>query len=330
MVKTKVSVKVLSATLAITTILSAAILTPKKVSALSKDCFAESVVNVAKGQIGYTAGANKWTKYANDFDTKWPNFYNYPKQGADWCDIFVDWCFVTAFGEANARELLRQPTKSCGAGCYYSLHYFKDNGQYISKGDKLPLAGDQVFFGTNINYESGVTHTGLVESVNYSNSTVTVIEGNTGNSVQRKTYTFDHYRILGYGRPRFTISTGALDFVTNLYQQALGRTPSADERNYWAKLIQNGSMSSARVAYEFFTSAEFIDRNTSNEAFVNMLYKGILTRNPDGSGFYYWLVRLRSGGSGSSRNSIIKEFANSAEFRNDVCRYKYDINPGSV
>ncbi|MBR5057644.1 MAG: DUF4214 domain-containing protein, partial [Clostridiales bacterium] len=81
------------------------------------------------------------------------------------------------------------------------------------------------------------------------------------------------------------------------------------------------------VAYEFFTSAEFINRNTSNEAFVNMLYKGILTRNPDSSGFNYWVGRLRSG---SSRNSIIKEFANSAEFRNDVCRYKYDINPGSV
>ncbi|MBR5041335.1 MAG: DUF4214 domain-containing protein [Clostridiales bacterium] len=325
MANTKVSVKVLSGTLAIITMLSAAVLTPKKVSALSKDCLAESAVNVARNQIGYTAGSGKWTKYANDFDTKWPNFYNYPKQGADWCDIFVDWCFVTAFGEANARELLRQPTKSCGAGCYYSLHYFMDYGQYFSRGTKLPLAGDQVFFGTSTNYESGVTHTGLVESVNYNNSTVTVIEGNTSNSVQRKTYSFNYNRILGYGRPRFTISTGALDFVTNLYQQALGRTPSADERNYWAAKITKGTMGSARVAYEFFTSAEFLNRNTSNEAFVNMLYKGVLTRNPDSSGFNYWVGRLRGG---SSRVSIIQEIANSAEFRNDVCKYKYDIFAG--
>lgn len=327
MVKTKVSVKVLSATLAITTILSAAILTPKKVSALSKDCLAESAVNVARNQIGYKAGSDKWNKYANDFDTKWPNFYNTPKQGADWCDIFVDWCFVSAYGEANARELLRQPTKSCGAGCYYSLHYFMDYGQYFSRGTKLPLAGDQVFFGTSTNYESGVTHTGLVESVNYNNSTVTVIEGNTSNSVQRKTYSFNYNRILGYGRPKYTISTGALDFVTNLYQQVLGRTPSAGERNYWAKLIQSGNMSPARVAYEFFTSQEYVDRGTSKEAFINMLYKGILTRNPDSDGFKYWLNRLNNG---THRNAIIKEFANSAEFRSDVCRYKYDINPGSV
>lgn len=104
---------------------------------------AAAVLAVAVAQIGYrekasntslddpsaNAGSANWTKYARDFDTKYPNWYNGKKNGYAWCDMFVDWCFLTAFGYEAALRLLCQPEKSAGAGCTYSLmsFYFAKN-----------------------------------------------------------------------------------------------------------------------------------------------------------------------------------------------------------
>ena len=44
--------------------------------------------------------------------------------------MFCDWCFLTAFGYENALCLTCQPEKSAGAGCTYSLHYYKNKGQF--------------------------------------------------------------------------------------------------------------------------------------------------------------------------------------------------------
>ena len=68
-----------------------------------------------------------------------------------------------------------------------------------------PRPGDQVFF-----YGGGtVGHTGIVTAV--SESTVTVVEGNSSDRVQQLTYRRGDSRIAGYGHPwyeRVTESTG--------------------------------------------------------------------------------------------------------------------------
>jgi len=72
----------------------------------------EKVVNVAKEEVGYlekrsnkdldsktaNVGNNNYTKYARDL---FPTL-----QGQPWCDMFVDWCFVQAFGQVQARQLI--------------------------------------------------------------------------------------------------------------------------------------------------------------------------------------------------------------------------------
>ena len=119
----------------------------------------DAVIAVAAAQIGYkekasnsslddktaNAGSANFTKYANEIDTRYPNWYNGRKNGYAWCDVFVDWCFLTAFGYEKALALLCQPEKSCGAGCTYSLRYYKAKGQFHTSG---PQPGDQIFFGT--------------------------------------------------------------------------------------------------------------------------------------------------------------------------------------
>lgn len=172
-------------------------------------CTAAKVIAVAAAEVGYkekasnssldsktaNAGSANYTKYARDFDQKYPKWYNGKKNGYAWCDMFVDWCFLTAFGYNKALSLLCQPEYSCGAGCTHSLQYYKAKGQFYTKN---PKPGDQIFFGTSL---SNSSHTGLVESVD--SKYVYTIEGNTSNQVARKSYSLSNANILGYGRPAY-------------------------------------------------------------------------------------------------------------------------------
>jgi len=172
-------------------------------------CDASKVIAVAVAEIGYkekksnsqlddktaNAGSGNYTKYASDFDQKYPKWYNGKKNGYAWCDMFVDWCFLTAYGYENALRLLCQPEKSAGAGCTYSLRYYKNKGQFHTSG---PKPGDQIFFGTSLDNS---THTGIVEKVTAQK--VYTIEGNTSDQVARRNYALSNSRILGYGRPAY-------------------------------------------------------------------------------------------------------------------------------
>lgn len=177
----------------------------------------DKVISIAKVEEGYlekksnkdlddktsNAGSNNYTKYARDLDNI-SGFYNGKKQGFAWCDVFVDWCFVKSFGVNRAKELLCQPSKSLGAGVYYSANYYKNKKQfYTSK----PKAGDQIFFK---NASGNAQHTGLVYEVdkNY----VYTVEGNTssasgvvsnGGCVRLKKYALNYKYIMGYGRPNY-------------------------------------------------------------------------------------------------------------------------------
>lgn len=164
----------------------------------------QKVIDVALSQVGYhekasnsqlddkyaNSGSNNWNKYARDFDEKYPDFYNGRKNGYDWCDIFVDWCFVTAYGRSEAQRLLCQPNNSLGAGCEYSYGYFKDKGQTGS----IPKKGAQIFFGD-------LDHTGIV--VDFDSSYVWTVEGNSGNEVKKKKYSRNDSWIYGYGYPAY-------------------------------------------------------------------------------------------------------------------------------
>ena len=114
-------------------------------------------------------GKMNYTKYARDLDNI-PGFYNGRKQGFAWCDVFVDWCFAKAYGVENAKKLLCQPNVSLGAGCTYSMQYYRSKGQLKTS----PKIGDQIFFK---NKSGEICHTGLVYNVD--NSYVYTIEGNT-------------------------------------------------------------------------------------------------------------------------------------------------------
>lgn len=179
----------------------------------------QKVIDIALAEVGYlekatydqlddpTANAGKlnYTKYARDL-AKYP-FYNGSKKGVAWCDVFVDWCFVQAFGVDAAKALTYQPTNSAknyGAGCRYSRDYFKSKGRLFDK----PEPGDQIFFYSKD--KSSISHTGLVYKVD--SKKVYTVEGNTsgasgvisnGGGVCKKSYSLTYSRLAGFGRPKY-------------------------------------------------------------------------------------------------------------------------------
>lgn len=171
----------------------------------------KAVLTLAASEVGYhekasnaslddktaNSGGGNWTKYARDLDAH-PNFYNGAKNGYAWCDVFVDWLFVKTFGETIGREMLCQPEKSLGAGCLYSAQYYKQVNRWYRQS---PQIGDQIFF----SYSAGeYSHTGIVEMVN--GDTITTIEGNTSDTVGRRTYNKSNPVIAGFGRPRWDLA----------------------------------------------------------------------------------------------------------------------------
>lgn len=178
---------------------------------------AKEVIKIAEAEVGYlekktnsnldsktgNAGYNNYTKYANDIDKNYPDFYNGKKNGYSWCDVFVDWCFIKAFGVVMALLLLCQPKKSMGAGCTYSVQYYKKAKRFFTS----PKFGDQIFFKGS---DGKPCHTGLVYMVD--SKKVYTIEGNTSNAsgvvangggVAKKSYPLSYSKIYGYGRPRY-------------------------------------------------------------------------------------------------------------------------------
>ena len=179
----------------------------------------KKVIDIALAEVGYlekkdknnlddktaNAGDKNYTKYARDLDAI--GFYNGRKQSVAWCDVFVDWNFVQAYGVEAALALTFQPTKAsqnCGAGCKYSRQYYKNNGRLF----ETPEPGDQIFFYSSD--KSSISHTGLVYDVD--ETYVYTVEGNTsgangvvanGGGVCKKKYKLTNARIAGFGRPNY-------------------------------------------------------------------------------------------------------------------------------
>lgn len=153
----------------------------------------KKVIDLANSEVGFRPTNGKHTKYAKELDAL-GDFYNTPKDGYDYCDVFFDWLFVKSFGADIGRRMIYQPKKSSGAGVPYSAGYYKANGAF----KKVAEVGSQIFFGGY--------HTGIV--VEIEGDYIYTVEGNTGayNGVERKKYVKTNPAIAGFGVPNWTLA----------------------------------------------------------------------------------------------------------------------------
>lgn len=152
----------------------------------------ERVIAEAEKHIGWKENnGDNFNPFAAFLDTL-PGFYNGIKNGYAWCDIFVDYCFVKAYGADMAKKLINH--NDCGAGCIFSAKAYREMNRF----DKNPKVGDQVFFGA----AGCETHTGIV--VDVTDDYVITIEGNTSDAVKRRQYP-KNYSFAGFGHPRYEL-----------------------------------------------------------------------------------------------------------------------------
>ena len=113
-------------------------------------------------------------------------------------------------------------------------------------------------------------------------------------------------------------NAGVRDFVLRNYEKALGRRGETAGVEDWSHRINTGQMSALDVAQSFFHSQEFLNKNTSNEEYVEILYETFLGRASDSAGKADWVSQLNGG---KSRDEVMKGFAYSQEFKNIMAQY---------
>ena len=106
---------------------------------------------------------------------------------------------------------------------------------------------------------------------------------------------------------------GVRGYVLRMYTKALNRDGETVGVEDWTNRINTGAMSAEAVAKSFFSSDEFVNRNLSNEDYVETLYQTFMDRASDPTGKADWVNKLNSG---VSRQTVLEGFSRSTEFNN--------------
>lgn len=171
--------------------------------------YVEWLLDVARGEIGYTETSAKYTKYG-----EWAG-----DPYAEWCAEFLCWCVDQVDQQHGTRLLTRIYPRYSGSNT--GLNWFLRQGRYIARtgyvsgwgsqwftgtdermpsGGYIPQPGDWVFYSFD---DSGNTaHVAMVEYCTREadgSVAVHVIEGNLPDKVQRSSHALTDWRVLGYG-----------------------------------------------------------------------------------------------------------------------------------
>ncbi len=179
----------------------------------------DKLISTAEAELGYlekksnkdldnktaNAGSANYTKYNRDLKA-WTGVGSI---SAQWCQAFVDWVFIKAFGLETAKKLIYTWTNYTPTGS----SAFKKRNRYIKRGKGKPKRGDVIYFYSSAKGRIG--HVGIVYKVD--SSKVYTIEGNTsgasslvtnGGGVKRKSYSLSSTYIDGYGSVDYSVVTG--------------------------------------------------------------------------------------------------------------------------
>ena len=300
--------KPLVAVLMVIGILTSGMVRTEKVNAVNSGQAWDGVINIAEKEIGYKETGNNKTKYAKFFDDlrkENKNYYYDKKNGVAWCSIFVDWCFVQAYGYTFARQMRYKDANSFQGGASSTETY----NQYKTHPTK-PLPGDQIFF---VNKKGTIYHTGLVIEV--TDKEVITIEGNSGddeNMVITNRYKLGASKIKGYGRPDYSVVEPYCQFFRRLYLDAVGTGCSSNNLYKYVAKLGNDKISTAfePVMWEIYNLPKV--QALPHEEFVNRLYLGLLRRSATNQERNY-LVQLINY---KNREAALDEILKSKEWKN--------------
>ena len=102
--------------------------------------------------------------------------------------------------------------------------------------------------------------------------------------------------------------------IYRLYNAAFGRFPDYKGLKYWINSNETGRDTFRATASSFIISDEYINKygkDSSDKEYVNLLYKHILNRPADTSGFNYWFNQIDQGYE--NRSELLIGFSESLE-----------------
>ncbi len=114
------------------------------------------------------------------------------------------------------------------------------------------------------------------------------------------------------------VEGGVEQFVERMYTIALERASEPTGLAEWTRRINAGESTPEEVAKFFFLSDEYVEKNTSNDKYIETLYLTFMGRASEASGKAYWVDQLKQG---VSRATALEGFAQSPEFQEIMKRY---------
>ncbi|MCU1356239.1 MAG: hypothetical protein JWM89_1657 [Acidimicrobiales bacterium] len=101
--------------------------------------------------------------------------------------------------------------------------------------------------------------------------------------------------------------------VIRLYSAYFKRAPDTSGLQFWITRRRSGNWTLSRISANFAGSSEFATKygKLDAEAFVTLVYKNVLDRDPEPTGFAFWVKRLKAG---TSRGSVMLSFSDSSEY----------------
>jgi len=100
-------------------------------------------------------------------------------------------------------------------------------------------------------------------------------------------------------------------FVDSLISHSAGFN---GDREALVNALNSGSLTRATALRQMVENEGFVSAKR-NQAFVMMEYFGYLRRDPDESGYQFWLNKLNQFGGNFERAEMVKAFINSGEYR---------------
>ena len=158
---------------------------------------AATLITQAKTWVGCREADGSHKKIIDTYNVHRPLARNYSVKYTDaWCATFVSACAI----KTGMTDII--PTE-CGCGQMIAL--FQKVGEWDENDARVPRLGDIIFYDWDDSGKGDNTgwpdHVGIVEKV--SGSTITVIEGNKGNAVGRRSLQVNGKYIRGYGVPKY-------------------------------------------------------------------------------------------------------------------------------
>ncbi len=157
----------------------------------------EKLVTAARGFIGYSEASGKHRQIIDLYNSVKPLPRGYAVKYSDaWCATFVSALAI----KCGMTGII---PRECS--CYYQVEAFKKLGAWEERDDYKPKKGDVIYYDwqdTGAGDNTGTPdHVGVVEDFN--GVTITVIEGNYKDTVDRRYITVNAKSIRGYGVPKY-------------------------------------------------------------------------------------------------------------------------------